>query len=569
VVKSNIDNLDLNIQIQKDTENRKRKSSWRSYILSVPGIILLAVSLGTIGFLLNKKLNMSESKDNLISSDGRISMAVMPFQNRTNDTIWNMWQDGIQNGIITFLTNYEELKLKQSESISGILKSQGITTYASLTPSLAGIISKKLDANVFLIGNIMRAGTTLRINAQLINTKTKEVCKSFQIEGTAKEEFIFQIIDLLSLQVKNFLLISVMEKELLPDERRITSTKSPEAYRYYVNGLKAFLKSDYSTAVEYYSHALTLDSNFTMAASDMSYAYANMGQLDLQRKWSLWLYKKKDMMPPLQKIFVEYSYANNFETPYEALKCLKRLQEYDDKGVNVHFLLGQQYLELGQFSQAIVEFEKNLETLTKIDPKSPIDWDYSGLGLAYHKAGQYKNEKKLYKRAAKYFPESSELIYRQAVLSLTEGDTTISNRYIEKYGSVLKNNAVSEADILTKLGEMYSEAAYLPNAEDNYRMALSLEPDNPVRIKNLSYFLVDRERGIDEGLALSDKVLKLKPDDFEFLHIKGWGLYKQGRKQQALELLQKSWDLRKRYSVYDHTPYLHLEEVKKYITNTK
>jgi tetratricopeptide (TPR) repeat protein len=116
---------------------------------------------------------------------------------------------------------------------------------------------------------------------------------------------------------------------------------------------------------------------------------------------------------------------------------------------------------------------------------------------------------------------------------------------------------------------MYSEAAYLPNAEDNYRMALSLEPDNPVRIKNLSYFLVDRERGIDEGLALSDKVLKLKPDDFEFLHIKGWGLYKQGRKQQALELLQKSWDLRKRYSVYDHTPYLHLEEVKKYITNTK
>jgi AraC-like DNA-binding protein/TolB-like protein len=428
VVKSNIDNLDLNIQIQKDTENRKRKSSWRSYILSVPGIILLAVSLGTIGFLLNKKLNMSESKDNLISSDGRISMAVMPFQNRTNDTIWNMWQDGIQNGIITFLTNYEELKLKQSESISGILKSQGITTYASLTPSLAGIISKKLDANVFLIGNIMRAGTTLRINAQLINTKTKEVCKSFQIEGTAKEEFIFQIIDLLSLQVKNFLLISVMEKELLPDERRITSTKSPEAYRYYVNGLKAFLKSDYSTAVEYYSHALTLDSNFTMAASDMSYAYANMGQLDLQRKWSLWLYKKKDMMPPLQKIFVEYSYANNFETPYEALKCLKRLQEYDDKGVNVHFLLGQQYLELGQFSQAIVEFEKNLETLTKIGPKSAIDWDYSGLGLAYHKAGQYKNEKKLYKRAAKYFPESSELIYRQAVLSLTEGDTTISNR---------------------------------------------------------------------------------------------------------------------------------------------
>lgn len=569
VVKININNPDLNIQIQKDAENRKRKSSWRSYIHSVPGILFLAISLGVIGFLLFKKFHKSELTDNLISSDGRISLAVMPFQNMTSDTIWDMWQDVIQNEIIIFLTNYKELKLKQQESISGILKSQGIKTYASLTPSLADIISKKLDANVFLIGNIIEAGPTLRVNAQLINTKTKETYKSFQIEGTAKEEFIFQIIDSLSLQIKNFLLISILEKELLPDERRITSTKSPEAYRYYVNGLKAFLKYDFSTAVDYYSNALTLDSNFTMAASDMSYAYAFMGRLDLQRKWSLWLYKKKDIMPSLQKIYVEYSYANNFGTPYEALKCLKRLQEYDEKGINFHFLLGKKYLELGQFSQAIVEFKKNLETLSKIGPKSAIDWDYSGLGLAYHKAGRYKDEKKLYKRAAKYFPESSELIYRQVVLSLIEGDTLASNRYIEKYRSIQKNNAVSEADILTKLGELYSEGNCLHNAENDYRVALSLEPDNPVRIKNLSYFLVDRDRSIDEGMALADAALKSKQDDFEFLHIKGWGLYKQGSQQQALELLQKSWDLRTRYSVYDHTAYLHLEEVKKSITNSK
>ena len=313
---------------------------------------------------------------------------------------------------------------------------------------------------------------------------------------------------------------------------------------------------------------MAIDSNFTVAASDMSYAYAYLGQLDQTRKWCLWLYKKKDMMPVLQKIFVEFTYANDFGTPYEALKSLKQLQAYDE-GVSFHFLLGEKYLELGQFNQAIVEFEKNLEILTNRDSKSVTDWDYSGLGLAYHKAGQYKNEKKLYKKAAKYFPESFELIYRQAILSLTEGDTAVSNRYIEKYRSILKNNAISEADIITKLAEMYSEADFQENAEDYYRMAISMEPDKPVRIKYLSYFLVDKERGIDEGLALADTALKLKPDDFEFLHIKGWGFYKQGRNQQALELLQKSWDLRMQYSVYDHMAYLHLEEVKKANTNSK
>jgi AraC-like DNA-binding protein/TolB-like protein/Tfp pilus assembly protein PilF len=563
VKKIDTENQDLNILTQTVAENGKRRLVFKTFIPSVYSIILFIVSFGAIVFLLYKKLHNSESKDNLISQDGRISIAVMPFQNMTNDTIWDMWQDVIQNEIITFLTNYEELKLKQSESISGLLKSQGITTYASLTPSLAGMISKKLDANVFLYGNIVRAGPTLRVNAQLINTKTEEAYKSFEVEGNAKIDYIFQIIDSLSLQLKNYLLISVLEKELLPDERRITSTKSPDAYRDYVNGLKAFQRKDFSTAVDYYSHALTLDSNFTMAASDMSYAYAYLGRLDQQRKWCIWVYKKRNLMPPLQKIFVEFSHANIFGTPYEALKCLKRLQEYDKEGVNFHFLMGEQYLVLGQFNQAIVEFKTNLEMLTKVDPKSTIDWDYSELGLAYHKADQYKNEKKLYKRAAKNFPESSELIYRQAVLSLTEGDTKASNRYIEGYKSILKNDGVSEADITSKLAEMYSEADFQDNAEDNYRMALSLEPENTVRIKNLSYFLVDKERNVDEGMAFADAALKSKPVDFDFLHIKGWGLYKQGSPKQALELLQKSWDLRNQYSVYDHTAYLHLEEVKK------
>ena len=447
-----------NTRIQATRESGKRIFSWRTYVFSPAGLILLAFLLGATGFLIYKYFNKSGLSDRLKSSDGRISIAVMPFQNSTNDTIWEMWQDVIQNEIITYLTNYEELQLKQSESISGLLKSQGIKNYASLTPSLAGTISKKLDANVFLYGNIIQAGQTLRVNARLINTKTKEAYKSFQIEGTAKEDFILQFIDSLSVQLKNYLLITVLGKKLLPDERRLISTKSPEAYRDYVYGLKAFLKKDYSLAVDYYSRALARDSNFTMAASDMSFSYAYLGRPDLQRKWNLWLYEKRNMMPPLQKIFVEFSHANIFGTPYEALKCLRRLQDYDEKGVNFHFLMGQQYLVLGQFNQAIVEFKKNLEALTEIDTKSIIDWDYTGLGLAYHKGGQYKNEKKLYKKASKYFLESSELIYRQAVLALTEGDTTASNRYIEKYSTIQKNNAVSESDIKAKLAEMYSEA---------------------------------------------------------------------------------------------------------------
>jgi AraC-like DNA-binding protein/tetratricopeptide (TPR) repeat protein len=567
VVKNNIDNLDLNIQIQKDIENRKRKSSWRSYILSVLSIIILAVALGMIGFLLYKKFHKSELIDNLISSDGRISVAVMPFQNRTNDTIWDIWQNGIQNEVVAFLSNYVELKLKQPESIDGLLKSQGISSYASITPSFARSISKKLGASTFVYGTIIRAGTYLRVTAELTDTRTKEVYRSYQIERPAEEEFIFQIIDSLSVQLKNFLLLTVLEKDLTPENRYLTFARSPEAYRYYADGLKAFLKEDFTGAIDLYSRALAVDSNCLFAASDMSYAYGYLGQSDRQRKWILWLYKKRDMMTPIQKNFTEFTYENNFGTPEEALKCLNRVQEYDPEA-NYHYLLGLQYLKLNQTSQAVIELKKNLEIYTKLHPGQAIDWDYEALGWAYHKAGGFKDENKLYKRALRHFPESPELNYRQAVLSLTEGDTIASNRYVEKYRSLLKVGAATEADIATKLGELYSETGYQDKAEDYYRKALSLEPDSPGRKRDLAYFLVDKERNIDEGLALADSVLKVDPDDFRCMHIKGWGLYKQGRQLEALELLQKSWDLRMEYAVYDQTTFIHLEEVKKSITNS-
>lgn len=55
--------------------------------------------------------------EDIIDPDGRISIAVMPFQNITNDTTL---QAISQNSIITSLSiNSEELKVRQIESITG------------------------------------------------------------------------------------------------------------------------------------------------------------------------------------------------------------------------------------------------------------------------------------------------------------------------------------------------------------------------------------------------------------------------------------------------------------------
>jgi tetratricopeptide (TPR) repeat protein len=67
-------------------------------------------------------------------------------------------------------------------------------------------------------------------------------------------------------------------------------------------------------------------------------------------------------------------------------------------------------------------------------------------------------------------------------------------------------------------------------------------------------------------MVMIDKALQLSPNNFYFIDTKGWGLYKQGRFEEALNLLEKSWNLR---PIYDHEIHFHLEEAKKAFTSQK
>ena len=109
----------------------------------------------------------------------------------------------------------------------------------------------------------------------------------------------------------------------------------------------------------------------------------------------------------------------------------------------------------------------------------------------------------------------------------------------------------------------------MDKAEECYRQALSLEPENSVIMDNLAYFLIDKERNINKGMVLNSKALELSPDNYTYLHSKGWGLYKQGKYQEALDILQKSWDLRMKNAIYNNEAFVHLEAAKKAVAGLK
>lgn len=104
---------------------------------------LLTVILAVATVLFYPRIINRNKLEKLKSPEVRIYVAVMPFHNLTNDTIMNVWQDGIQDILIDFLSNSEEVKVKQIESISNLIQSKGLGDYASITPFVAGKISQK------------------------------------------------------------------------------------------------------------------------------------------------------------------------------------------------------------------------------------------------------------------------------------------------------------------------------------------------------------------------------------------------------------------------------------------
>ncbi len=196
--------------------------------------VVIAILLVIVMILVYPKIFSNRNPKFARDNDGRISIAVMPFKNITGDSIYNLWQEGLQNLLITSLSNSEELAVRQYETIYGILGSGADINYASLTPALAGEVAQKLEANTVIVGNMNKFGGTVRITANIMDVGTEEIYKSYQMDGTTEDDFL-SLIDSLSIRIKNFLEIKSLKQTLFFDLSNVY-TNSTEAYKLYLQG---------------------------------------------------------------------------------------------------------------------------------------------------------------------------------------------------------------------------------------------------------------------------------------------------------------------------------------------
>ena len=93
-------------------------------------------------------------------------------------------------------------------------------------------------------------------------------------------------------------------------------------------------------------------------------------------------------------------------------------------------------------------------------------------------------------------------------------------------------------------GVCYERAHDWPQAEADFRQALTLKPDQPDVLNYLGYTWIDRGINLHEARAMIEKAVKLRPRDGAIVDSLGWALYRLGDFYPAVENLEKAVELK-------------------------
>ncbi len=550
-------------QVASKPVKRKLRAS---YVLNA--ILIIAVIV-----LAYPKIIKKEKLANLRSSDGKISVAIMPFKNLTADTLFNIWQLGLQNLLITSLSNSEELSVRQYETMDKILGSIEQTNYASITPSFAADVALKLEANTVIIGNIFKTINRIRVTANLMDSRNEEIYKSYDAYGNTEDDF-FTITDSLSKLIKNFLEIKKLKQKYPIYDLKNVYTSSAEAFKLFIQGRIYHSRTDYISAIEIYLKAVDYDSNFVSPMLMLSYACGDIGKTRESKMWAYKAYDRISKMPYDIQMEIREVKAAVDKEPNEQIKSLKEYLEFNPYSPIKTYTLGWVYYITEQWKDAINEFEKANDLIKLFSGRKLWIWHYLCLGDAYHKIGEHGKESKIYKEGLDSWPdEKQRIISYQAVCTFSQGDTAKADELLTEFRTTCKKLKFSNSRIESDIGLIYQKSSLLGKAEHHYQLAIKSEPSdiyNTWAMYYLAWLLIDNDIAVGEGIKLADSALKTNPVDEELLaniyDTRGWGFYKLGNYDRALEYLKKGWDLR---PFYGHQHFLHLEAAKKAVTGQK
>ena len=383
-------------------------------------------------FILNNK--NSENNEKII--------AVMPFVNSAGDSSQDYFVDGLTEDLIIDLSKIGAFSVISRNSVFNYKNKE----YSDKE------VAKTLNADFLLKGNARLRGDLLRLNIELVNSKTGSNIWAERFEEPKEE--IFNLQDSLVINIVEQLSVKLTDKE----EKKIINAKVPnlEAYDIYKKGLAS---QDRSEARKFYKKAISIDPTFGRAygsmAISLAFDYANTNQQsltsaerDILKNEAINYAKKAIELNPDEA----HSYFS-LALIYAQTKMIDKSKEQNEKALKLEpeNLLALQMKATNQINDGF--FKDGLTTyqkVRKIDPLFPI-FVLQGEARAYLALDEFEKALNLSEEALVRNPRSSSAMLNYIVSAWKLGKKEDAKWQMEELILNSNNLFLNKIDFVTMI----------------------------------------------------------------------------------------------------------------------
>jgi serine/threonine protein kinase len=298
------------------------------------------------------------------------SIAVLPFENRSEEKANAYFAEGIQDEILTRLSKIADLKVISRTS----------TQHYKSAPENLREIARELGVAHIVEGSVQKSGDAVRVNVQLINAATDS--------HVWADTFDRKLTDIFSVESEvSQKIAAALQANLSPNESHVLAavrTPDTEAYDLFLRGEYEFRQAQSNESAEtydrvdaFYRQALARDPNFAEAA-------AALARGRLTRHW---------FVSPLEPAELE-----------EVKSLIDRALVLAPNSPEAHSALGLFfYWGHRQYQMALTEFNRTLE----LQPNSALARTYCA--WVYRRRGEWERSLAEFQRAQELDPRDVQI----------------------------------------------------------------------------------------------------------------------------------------------------------------
>jgi len=511
-----------------------------------PRWIAIAAALVVIAGIAAAFVIVSKKSFTPASSVSDKSIAVLPFENLSDDKANTYFADGIQDEILTKLAGIADLK---------VISRTSTAKYQSKPDNLKTVSQQLGVANV-VEGTVQRVADQVRVNVQLIDARADAHLWAKTYDRAAKD--VFAVETEVSQEIAD-----ALRAKLSPNEANALTaapTQNAEAYDLFLKGeyeereAEGSLRAEsFDRAAAFYQQAIDNDPNFALAA-------ARLVESRMNRHWFVTKLTETDLAKV--KSLAEHALVlgPNLADAHMALGNFYYLgyRQYDQALQEFQRALDLQpnNLRALEFSAYVHrrqgDWQRALSALTKCQERDPRDASLvANTGAIYTNLRMWPDGKRLGLRSLALDPHSV-LGMRQVVTSDINGAGDISNAK-QALGTFPPNLRLINKVVIGNASAVIGEGTYLHVLEHDFSGALkdweneTADPDEsrmrPAARAAIHVLAGDAARAqpeIEKARALLEARLHERPQDGSAMMQLAWVNLALGQKAEALHFAHQA-----------------------------